>query len=1037
MPAMHFNPETGRMEFPKPVQDLIDKRRPTPSNTSSGSSSSSSSGGNKGSGGGGGGGRGRSSSSSSSSSGSSSSSSTSNQPNTSQQILQNRLESFREIHQGLKEGDKAAVQSGIAGISGAPVDPYKTYSSADDPEASTRQYNPLETHLNETMPGIGDVFHQQRMEKDAIEDTQEWAQSQTTSNPITTNNLYVEWEDDQGNTGSFVTTKGLRQNLLNELEEKNKRITLVQDYGKNKTFYEAPSSSAIQSEFQNQWREVSPIDKPSNIRMSDEQWRNFESQYRAGNVSEKEFIQQSSLRQKPDYYRFVPDQTYANLMYQYTKGRLSEEDLQKSLQRINTKGMDQDPEAAAQWGMQHLNFGTESQPKDFYQLQHAEPAVVGVKYNPDKPRDERFSIDYDYKKAKHEHIAQLGQVGPEADIFGTKVRPIGLMGQASKIVLDTATQFPVAATTGAGYLYRQATGVPQESYIDQFANEVNQRSYNISQAARAGHEGRGWGSYINKTVGLESPFTTDILLPAATAGAIRLATPIVGAALEGGALAGAASTVASGASSLGTRVAAQAPRLARWGSRLGKTALYGGLTAPITIPTIQTGIQEYAGQVRPGSTAEALTRTGMQIGSGILGYQAVGNYLAQPSSRFDPYQALERDISREAALRDSVGNFRYGVADRLDDLGYYYHKQFPRMPHLRQAVSDFKFSGQQASMGSDWGLSTPSALQRARQTFGRKLYSGTQRIKSGVRNFTDLSKVPQSIDDLGYGGQIRPRYNAQGKLIKGDVARWDRHIGIDRTGNRMTSGPTPMNRQYDPWGGYTTDSDYIMSGWDPYRSMHDMRHFAYRHGKPPQVTIKNVQAISGETGNPMVGRSDLIASMKGQPDQRFRMFYEVGEKIDDMIPARYQIHRIQKPQSGQYKGYAVEGEVGVPTDGRAGQMYIRQTITEPRTLLKPYGKESLTSNLLDDYGNIIPSKRIDARVWARSDSLDDATRPLFYEGKSSAIQRDLAGANYEFEGIGRVVSPTKAASVEYLDDVWRAKTGRPLTKIQHLSLIHI
>ena len=312
---------------------------------------------------------------------------------------------------------------------------------------------------------------------------------------------------------------------------------------------------------------------------------------------------------QPDYYQFVKPSDYSYIVMLQTTGRISQDEATKRLSALNISGRRTYPkQQVINWGEKYLDFDPDTpRQQTFADLKRNEPAAE-LTYNPDKPEGERFGIDFDYLKTQRKEMEQLP-----------------LSGKIAKGALDIGTQFPTAITTAAGYAYRGLTGEKQKSYEEQLRSNVLKGSYGITQAQRQYHKTGDYIPYLQRTVGLESPFTTDIVLPVITGGALTALGPAIGA----------------GAGRAGTYIATKSPTLAKIGTKLAtparaiastvskaytkypkltSTVLTSGFISPFIAPTVYG---EYISKELPtGTTAEQLARLGIGLASFSVGAKA-------------------------------------------------------------------------------------------------------------------------------------------------------------------------------------------------------------------------------------------------------------------------------------------------------------------------------------------------------------------------------------------------------------------------------
>lgn len=309
---------------------------------------------------------------------------------------------------------------------------------------------------------------------------------------------------------------------------------------------------------------------------------------------------------------------------------------------------------------------TGGEPAKFKKIKETEPAAE-LEFDPETGD---YKIGMDYKKVQQEEWEELGDIGRQVsvgDVAGTFIPGVGLVsavkrgvtgeglgpsasvGQWTKGTLDVGTQFPHAITTAAGYGYRSLVGEDQPSYQEQLQRKVYRGSYGISQAARKGHEKGEWTPYLSKTVGLESPFTTQVLLPAAGGAALGALAPTAGAA------AGRAGSALAARSTLASRIAGGLQTAGKAAPWLGKAAQYGTVGGLVYGPSVPTAIAESRGEVAPGTTAERLAGSTLGLGSFMAGTGATSGIGQRAAERYMTSRGYVRSPTTGKWVQDPYG----------------------------------------------------------------------------------------------------------------------------------------------------------------------------------------------------------------------------------------------------------------------------------------------------------------------------------------------------------------------------------------------
>ena len=497
---------------------------------------------------------------------------------------------------------------------------------------------PIESAIYEqSSPLLGQTLYQQRISEQVGSKVMDTVDKQTTNVGVPTNQtLRVSWEDAQGNQKTSVT-KNIER--FQEKLPEGSSIFKITDHSSRNTYFETLPFSQISNMYESEYRKQQPLYKPES--MSDTQWKNIESGYRSGRLSGEDYQKSIIASEKPSFYKYVSDEDYADIMYQQSIGVLKPDKASEKLWELNESGMQNAPKSSViTWGKQNLRFG-ENRNLTFDELKKREPAVV-LKYDP----QEGHYIDYDYKgavRAEHERL------------WGS-----GLQGQVASVAKGTAdvlTQFPLAIGTTAGYGYRALRGEEQAPLQEQIGQNIFKGSYGISQASQKYWDTGDALPVLSKTVGLESPFMTDIALPMATGGAFSAFGPAIGHGLgkAGSWIATKSPTLAKIGSTTSKLVSPVARRVGAFAvshPRITQTGMIGGITGAFTAPT---AIGEYTGELPSGATAEQLARVGVGLVSFSVGAKVGASRLGVKTEKHIPKEAFEKQLKTGIELSRDPG----------------------------------------------------------------------------------------------------------------------------------------------------------------------------------------------------------------------------------------------------------------------------------------------------------------------------------------------------------------------------------------------
>ena len=532
-----------------------------------------------------------------------------------------------------------------------------------------------QTPTQPTQPFVGPVYQPPQYEQEqknkerfdkisSLFPAQTQARMQTLYDTVATNRDVNEHMKAQGDQG--ITTD-VWQNLAdaNRIQQTNLQKVLASDA---QEWFLGDDTEPIQREdlinmLESNQSTITVGDKVYNP--ANTSYSQFASDY---SQSLKNQINQNvtSTQEMQDVYGILPSETYNEIIYDYQMGDATQEQTQNRLNTALTKALaTATPEQQDRFGQATIRFGPEGE-RSFEQEQELNPALEGFIYNPNKvgTKEGPWSYDMDYVKGEREHLQELWDVDP---IWG----PVGV---AAKSIVNVGTQFPKIIYEGAGAGYRAATGQLKEDEWGDFNQNMFEGMYNIGQAARQGHETGDWLSYVNKVGGLESPLTTDILIPVATGGLVSGVTPLItGAATRAG---------------IGTGAKLAWEGLSK-GTQTGLKALgYGLLTTPITLPVAYTGWQESQGLVDPGTTASSLARAGIQLGSGYEGFRTGSNYLAKPSSLNKYNPETGQWVTKADRLSNAGGKLTEKLGSGLSKIKSSINTNLPKTSNLLRSVGD-------------------------------------------------------------------------------------------------------------------------------------------------------------------------------------------------------------------------------------------------------------------------------------------------------------------------------------------------------------
>ena len=492
----------------------------------------------------------------------------------------------------------------------------------------------------------------------AEQDTKTWLNQKTINENIPRGrpiNITYETAD-----GTIKTISDSSSNLNDRLKSFNNNdyyIINIEDQQNNQTYYDTPSRSDIQSYYQNRTLSYYDMNKPlptTPTSITKDQLQNLENQYRSGNISTQDFQQQSiylqALNTKPDYYQFVKDRDYANIITDFSLGNLSEKKAQEKLQTLNQQGMQNAPITNVEkWGSRFLDYNPEKEGiQTISDIQKEEPAITGVSYDPFADEGKRFQTKFDYGKGADILTEQMYQKSKEGKTYAVP--------QATDI-MSRVGGITSPLWEGAGSFFRIVTGqagTPQEEY-DKVIGSYDRNRYNLmkgwTESQRAYETGQGDQWAFGKQA-IQQPIVTDIFLPYGLGAGFRAASPLARGIVQG-------SSKLSRASGVVSRAAQKVPRLARG----TKYAGYGLITSPMWVPPVATGVAEYQGQVEPGTTASQGARALFQLGMFGLGSRGANIALQKPSSRYPGftreqalYQRSSRLPYRYQAFKESLGH---------------------------------------------------------------------------------------------------------------------------------------------------------------------------------------------------------------------------------------------------------------------------------------------------------------------------------------------------------------------------------------------
>jgi len=247
----------------------------------------------------------------------------------------------------------------------------------------------------------------------------------------------------------------------------------------------------------------------------------------------------------------------------------------------------------------------------------------------------KIETTMEYKKAEKEEWEELGKIKSPLDIYSKIITSYAFPGttgttpkQLSKAAVVGATHWPITIYTKA------ADVLGWKEPLKQWKEEgIYQAGYEISQAARAGHRGEGWGGYLGQIA--TSPAMTDIVYPFALGAGMGAGLGVV---QKAGAETGAQLTRIGGkALTIGGRqilykgapVIIGGKTIVHGGTALGRGMIHFSKYSPYAFGLPFAGAMgadiglkaalEEKGKLPPGTTLASIARYGTQFGMAGLG----------------------------------------------------------------------------------------------------------------------------------------------------------------------------------------------------------------------------------------------------------------------------------------------------------------------------------------------------------------------------------------------------------------------------------
>jgi len=550
-----------------------------------------------------------------------------------------------------------------------------------------------------------------------------------------------DWNKMQENFKAIESSKeGSQWTLGDKTYTREEALKLFSINVLNKEYSPSTSYDQFKSSVGDQWQGTifDAYERPPNI--SPRQWEELREEYTAGEYSSDELNKKVISLQKPSFYRntvgsdFVSDADYSRIMQQVSRGFISQDQANEQLGSVLRENLSGSKDWKT-WAEKNVTFGEEGEKISWSQMKNQEPAL---ELTIDK--EGNIGTEMDYLSAQRKDMQEIGERA-------------GVGGQIVKGVLDIGTQFPHVFSAGAEAVWHNiTTPLTKETYQppsiaetifpplrlfsgtgERLQDKIFQGSYGISQAARHGHETGDWGSYASKTVGLESPLTTDILLPAATGGAFAYLSRPGGFLL-----------------STGAKMAAHGGVPAF----LAKAAPYALVTGPSAFLGGQIGLmaaQEQKGELPSGATAGHIGRLGLQFTSMAAGAQTMGDWLQKPHPRI---QSVKTKTS--SAYSKAKGKV---------------YEKIPKVESLSKDISFFRMMRDPYSKAIDTSGWFPTRRSRFGSYLGKRLY------KVGLeRNLLS----PQRVKGVGHLTSRGPRTSREGILsyeqLSGRGPRYDPNI---------------------------------------------------------------------------------------------------------------------------------------------------------------------------------------------------------------------------------------------------------------------
>jgi len=644
-----------------------------------------------------------------------------------------------------------------------------TLQQVEDTTLSQRAPSNLEMKLSKMSPTLSQHIHDTRMRELASKEAFQSFDTINRALPYNTT-VKVSWQENGVDKTTLVDTRRIDA-FQQDMQERGAQIYKITDYGEKTTYYSVPRPTDVQEKFVDIYPKYQSIDQPEYVDTTT--WDALVSNYRAGNIS-RETLENETIRlSKSDYYQFVPNRIYIDIVRQQSEGILSPDEAAKKLQKINEEYMHQaSPEQQSTWLQSNLTFGEEG--LTFQQLQQQDPSIVDL-----RTINGKIEFIRDYEKAAKQAESKL------MALSSPSYEPRLAVGTG---ILSGAV---AGAHEGAGTAYRIFTGQaygPEEE-ARRIKEAYDRERYEMYQAAVKAGTGEDKWAYAKKYA--TSPLVMDVAVPIATAGAFSFISPI---ATAGGRFAARRipKVIKTGAKALAKKVTKttvktvpsslqkvasygykKAKPLGKYARSIGPEALVG---IPIYAPTVVTGYKEFTGKVEPGSTAKSFVRASVQYAAFRLGAKA----FRPVSQRIDSgFRSIEKTIQERGMKPQPFQRLKAEIKDlyqvkgpnylqRLKKGKYYMGDRAGRQvlggqTPYREGITSMQ---QLQARSIRYGADTASRLPTSYETFLAEKYGG-----QAVRSFARTEQL----------GQLR-------RYFKGDPKISVRDMSTDIQGVRPVRG---------------------------------------------------------------------------------------------------------------------------------------------------------------------------------------------------------------------------------------------------------